>query len=59
MDKPFSRTIKGTFNGKEYIFRNSGILSSITSLSAFNHITDLNEQLYLPTNKNKPNNFIV
>lgn len=31
-DKPFSRTIKGTFNGKEYLFRNSGFFNQYTEI---------------------------
>lgn len=32
VDKPFSRTTKGLFNGKEYLFRNTGF---------FNHRTEI------------------
>ncbi len=31
-DKPFSRTTKGTFNGKEYLFRNSGFFKQYTEI---------------------------
>lgn len=32
LDKPFSRTTKGTFNGKEYLFRNSGFFNQYTEI---------------------------
>ncbi len=32
IDKPFSRTIKGTFNDKEYLFRNSGFFTQYTEI---------------------------
>jgi hypothetical protein len=31
-DKPFSRTTKGMFNGKEYLFRNSGFFKQHTEI---------------------------
>ncbi len=31
-DKPFSRTTKGTFNGREYLFRNSGFFKQYTEI---------------------------
>ena len=32
IDKPFSRTIKGKFNGKEYLFQNSGFFNQYTEI---------------------------
>ncbi len=32
INKPFSRTKKGTFNGKDYLFRNSGFLKPYTEI---------------------------
>ena len=32
VDKPFSRTTKGMFNGKEYLFRNTGFFNQKTEI---------------------------